>query len=117
METFWKLSGNVPEMFRPFATLYATHPQHNIYFYPPSFCNAGIPRCNVVFLCWVVSQVLQEVLTCGRTVLVVAQQLKTVEKADHIIFIEKGAVVEEGTHEQLMAKEGRYYRLKEELFS
>ncbi|XP_033975544.1 antigen peptide transporter 2 isoform X1 [Trematomus bernacchii] len=61
--------------------------------------------------------VLQEVLTCGRTVLVVAHQLKTVEKADHIIFIEKGAVVEEGTHEQLMAKEGHYYRWKEELFS
>ncbi|KAE8283919.1 Antigen peptide transporter 2 [Larimichthys crocea] len=61
--------------------------------------------------------VLQEVLSCGRTVLVVAHQLKTVEKADHIIFIEKGAVVEEGTHQELMAKRGRYYRLKEELFS
>ncbi|XP_041818378.1 antigen peptide transporter 2 [Chelmon rostratus] len=61
--------------------------------------------------------VLQEVLSCGRTVLVVAHQLKTVEKADHIIFIEKGAVVEEGTHQELMAKRGRYHRLKEELFS
>ncbi|TKS89483.1 Antigen peptide transporter 2 [Collichthys lucidus] len=61
--------------------------------------------------------VLQEVLSCGRTVLVVAHQLKTVEKADHIVFIEKGAVVEEGTHQELMAKRGRYYRLKEELFS
>ncbi|XP_070782860.1 antigen peptide transporter 2 [Enoplosus armatus] len=60
---------------------------------------------------------LQEVLACGRTVLVVAHQLKTVEKADHIIFIEKGAVVEEGTHQELMAKKGRYHRLKEELFS
>ncbi|CAK6976646.1 antigen peptide transporter 2 [Scomber scombrus] len=61
--------------------------------------------------------VLQEVLSCGRTVLVVAHQLKTVEKADHIIFMEKGIVVEEGTHKQLMAKKGRYHRLKEELFS
>ncbi|XP_028989074.1 antigen peptide transporter 2 [Betta splendens] len=61
--------------------------------------------------------VLQEVLSCGRTVLVVAHQLKTVEKADHIICIEKGEVVEEGTHQELMAKRGRYYRLKEELFS
>lgn len=64
-----------------------------------------------------VSQVLQEFLSCGRTVLVVAHQLKTVEKADHIIFMEKGVVVEEGTDEQLMAKRGRYYRQKEELFS
>ncbi|XP_038591057.1 antigen peptide transporter 2 [Micropterus salmoides] len=61
--------------------------------------------------------VLQEVLARGRTVLVVAHQLKTVEKADHIIFIEKGEVVEEGTHQELMAKKGRYHRLKEELFS
>ncbi|XP_018544945.1 antigen peptide transporter 2 [Lates calcarifer] len=61
--------------------------------------------------------VLQEILSCGRTVLVVAHQLKTVEKADHIIFLEKGAVAEEGTHQELMAKKGRYYCWKEELFS
>ncbi|XP_037320468.2 antigen peptide transporter 2 [Pungitius pungitius] len=64
-----------------------------------------------------VSEVLQEVLARGGTVLVVAHQLKTVETADHIVFMEKGAVVEEGTHQELMAKRGRYHRLKEELFS
>ncbi|KAF1373547.1 hypothetical protein PFLUV_G00240050 [Perca fluviatilis] len=61
--------------------------------------------------------VLQEVLARGRTVLLVTHQLKTAEKADHIIFMEKGAVAEEGTHQELMAKRERYYRLKEELFS
>ncbi|XP_034427433.1 antigen peptide transporter 2 [Hippoglossus hippoglossus] len=61
--------------------------------------------------------VLPEILSRGRTVLVVAHQLKTVEEADHIIFMENGAVVEEGTHRELMAKEGRYHRLREELFS
>lgn len=61
--------------------------------------------------------VLQGMVGRGCTVLVVAHQLQVVEKADHIIFMEKGAVVEEGTHQQLMAKRGRYHRLKEELFS
>ncbi|XP_071368102.1 antigen peptide transporter 2 [Centroberyx affinis] len=61
--------------------------------------------------------VVREVLACGETVLVVAHQLKTVEKADHIIFMENGEVKEEGTHQELMAMTGRYHRLKEELFT
>ncbi|XP_072312970.1 antigen peptide transporter 2 [Eucyclogobius newberryi] len=60
--------------------------------------------------------VLGEVLSAGRTVLVVAHQLKTVEKADHIIFLENGEIIEEGTHQDLMDKRGRYYSLKEDLF-
>lgn len=59
--------------------------------------------------------VLREILSAGRTVLVVAHQLKTVEKADHIIFLENGEIIEEGTHQELMDKRGRYYCLKEEL--
>ncbi|XP_029934449.1 antigen peptide transporter 2 [Myripristis murdjan] len=61
--------------------------------------------------------VVQELLTCGKTVLMVTHQLKTVEKADHIIFMENGTVVEQGTHHDLMARKGRYHRLKQELFT
>ncbi|CAL9699529.1 unnamed protein product [Knipowitschia caucasica] len=61
--------------------------------------------------------VLEEVLSGDRTVLVVAHQLETVEKADHIIYLENGQIVEEGTHQDLMNKRGRYYSLKEELFT
>ncbi|KAL4648593.1 antigen peptide transporter 2-like [Arapaima gigas] len=63
-------------------------------------------------------QAMQEVLSgkVGQTVLVVAHHLQTVEKAHHIIFLEDGAVVEEGTDKELMALRGRYHRLKEKLF-
>ncbi|XP_034049670.1 antigen peptide transporter 2 isoform X2 [Thalassophryne amazonica] len=61
--------------------------------------------------------VIPQILACGCTVLMVAHQLKAVEQADHIIFIEKGEVVEEGTHQELMAKRGHYHHLKEELFA
>uniref|UniRef100_A0A3B4A5Q7 Uncharacterized protein n=1 Tax=Periophthalmus magnuspinnatus TaxID=409849 RepID=A0A3B4A5Q7_9GOBI len=60
--------------------------------------------------------VLGEILSGDRTVLVIAHHLKTVEKADCIIFLENGEIVEEGTHRKLMDKRGRYYSLKEELF-
>ncbi|KAM3859615.1 antigen peptide transporter 2 [Diretmus argenteus] len=60
-----------------------------------------------------VSKVAQELVACGKTVLVVAHQLKTVEKAHQIIFIENGAVAERGTHHELMAKQGHYHQLKE----
>ena len=45
------------------------------------------------------------------TVLVVAHRLSTVEKADNIVVIDRGAVAEQGTHDQLMASRGLYYKL------
>lgn len=58
-------------------------------------------------------QVLQEVLSHGCTVLVVAHKLKTVENADHIIFLENGEVVEEGTHLELLSRRGHYHQLSQ----
>ena len=50
-------------------------------------------------------------LTEGRTTFVIAHRLSTIRKADQILVIENGRIVEQGTHDSLIAKEGRYYNL------
>ena len=47
----------------------------------------------------------------GRTTLVVAHRLSTIQKMDRIIVFDKGAIDEDGTHKELIAKKGLYYRL------
>lgn len=47
----------------------------------------------------------------GKTVIVVAHRLSTVKNADNIILLDKGKIVEEGTHLQLTAMRGKYYEL------
>ena len=50
-------------------------------------------------------------LTKGRTTFVIAHRLSTIRKADQILVIENGHILEQGTHEQLIASEGRYFNL------
>jgi ATP-binding cassette subfamily B protein len=47
----------------------------------------------------------------GRTAVIVAHRLSTVKNADQIVVIEKGEIVETGTHEELTALKGAYYEL------
>jgi ABC-type multidrug transport system fused ATPase/permease subunit len=49
----------------------------------------------------------------GRTTLVIAHRLTTVRNADLICVFEGGVIVEQGTHDELMEKQGIYYSLVE----
>lgn len=46
----------------------------------------------------------------GRTTFIIAHRLSTVRKADKILVLEKGKIIEEGTHENLIKKKGLYWK-------
>ncbi|MFL5849487.1 MAG: ABC transporter ATP-binding protein [Solirubrobacteraceae bacterium] len=50
-------------------------------------------------------------LLAGRTAIVIAHRLSTIRQAGRIVVLEHGGVVEQGTHDELLAAEGAYYRL------
>ena len=51
------------------------------------------------------------ILMKDRTTLVIAHRLSTIQKADQILVIEKGEIVEKGKHQELLDKQGRYFEL------
>jgi subfamily B ATP-binding cassette protein MsbA len=63
-----------------------------------------------------IEQALDRLLP-GRTTLIIAHRLSTVRRANKVLFIEAGRVVEIGTHDELLSKGGAYARLHEAQFS
>ncbi len=49
----------------------------------------------------------------NRTSIVIAHRLSTIQNADNIVVMQRGEIVEQGTHQELLAKNGMYKRLVE----
>jgi subfamily B ATP-binding cassette protein MsbA len=62
-----------------------------------------------------IQNALQEVMK-DRTTLVIAHRLSTIENADQVIVLGKGKIIEQGTHDELLANSGAYSRLHQAQF-
>ncbi|WBL13207.1 ABC transporter ATP-binding protein [Sutcliffiella sp. NC1] len=56
-------------------------------------------------------QVALEKMRTGRTTIAIAHRLSTIQDADQILVLHQGEIVERGTHQQLLSKEGLYYKM------
>lgn len=56
-------------------------------------------------------------ITAGRTSIIIAHRLATVQKADQILVMDKGVIIERGTHTELLANEGPYFQLYQAQFA
>lgn len=64
------------------------------------------------------TQVQEALALCSnQTLLVIAHRLKTIERADQIAVMGEGRVEEQGSHQQLMDRKGKYYKQRERLFT
>ena len=68
---------------------------------------------NQLQLCLSFSQVQEAIYKNlqGRTVIIIAHRLSTVERADRVIVLDKGQVIEQGTHQELLERAGMYAQL------
>jgi ATP-binding cassette subfamily B protein len=59
---------------------------------------------------WLIQQALAALMV-GRTTVIIAQRLRTLKQADTILVLERGHIVQRGTHDDLVEQEGLYRRI------
>lgn len=64
----------------------------------------------------IIQQAIETVMA-GRTSLIIAHRLSTIQKADKIIVLKKGRIIENGSHKELLKQEGAYYDLHQKQFA
>ncbi len=79
--------------------------------YNPQILILDEATANIDSLTEEILQRATKAITAGRTSLVIAHRLSTIQDADQILVMEKGKIVEQGTHETLLAAQGRYSKL------
>jgi ATP-binding cassette subfamily B protein len=83
------------------------------YVYQPSLLILDEATSSVDSESEVMIQRATDKLTAGRTSIVIAHRLSTIRKADRIIVMEKGRIIEQGTHEELLELGGHYKNLSD----
>ena len=58
-----------------------------------------------------------ETIMAGRTSIIIAHRLSTIQKADQIVVLSKGKIIEKGSHQDLLLREGAYYELHQMQFA
>jgi ATP-binding cassette subfamily B protein len=79
--------------------------------YNPQILILDEATANIDSLTEEILQKATKAITAGRTSLVIAHRLSTIQDADQILVLEKGKIVEQGTHDTLLAANGRYSKL------
>jgi ATP-binding cassette subfamily B protein len=64
----------------------------------------------------VIQQAIETVMA-GRTSIIIAHRLSTVQKADQIVVLKKGSIIEQGSHQHLLERQGAYYQLHQMQFA
>ncbi len=82
-----------------------------VWLYNPLILILDEATANIDTESELIIQQAMDTVMIGRTCFIIAHRLSTIQKSDKIIVMEKGEIIESGTHQSLLEKKGKYYQL------